>query len=86
MRGNAEATAEDWTRLALCAGHPGRGWWFPADYHDDDAAKAVAICRACPVADECLSYAISTGQSDGVWGGTTPAQRSRVARRGIRTR
>ena len=77
-------TAEDWTKLALCAGHPGRGWWFPADYHDETSAKAIAICRACPVAEPCLDYAITTGQSEGIWGGATPRRRSRISRTRLR--
>ena len=79
MRSNA-VSAEVWTKRALCAGHPGRGWWFPADYRDAEANKAIAVCRACPVAGECLDYSIATGQSEGVWGGTIPSERLRMAR------
>jgi WhiB family transcriptional regulator, redox-sensing transcriptional regulator len=69
-----------WTKLALCAGHPERGWWFPEYYCDKDVARAVAICRACPVRTDCLNFAITTGQSEGVWGGTTPSERRNLRR------
>ena len=66
-----------WRESALCAGHPERDWWFPND-PEDGAARAVAICRACPVQAECRNFAITTGQTEGVWGGTTPAERRRL--------
>src|ERR1700722_16673953 len=69
-----------WTKLALCAGHPERGWWFPEYYCDKDFARAVAICRACPVRTDCLNFAITTGQSEGVGGGTTPSERRQIRR------
>jgi WhiB family transcriptional regulator, redox-sensing transcriptional regulator len=79
------ATAEritdgDWTKLALCAGRPDRGSWFPDDYSEEAVARAVAICRVCPVRVDCLTYVITNKQTDGVWGGTTPAQRGRMVR------
>jgi WhiB family transcriptional regulator, redox-sensing transcriptional regulator len=42
---------------------------------------AKAVCRACPVRAECLSYAVQTAQEHGIWGGTTEEER-RLARRG----
>jgi WhiB family transcriptional regulator, redox-sensing transcriptional regulator len=72
--------AVSWREWALCTGHPERDWWFPED-PNDDAAQAVAVCRACPVHAECLNFAITTGQSEGVWGGTTPSERRRLRQR-----
>ena len=31
--------------------------------------KAKAICATCPVADECLQYALDAGETRGIWGG-----------------
>jgi WhiB family redox-sensing transcriptional regulator len=31
--------------------------------------EAIAICVACPVRDDCLTFAVRTGQQYGVWGG-----------------
>jgi WhiB family redox-sensing transcriptional regulator len=53
------------------------------DFFSDDAAsvlRAKAICASCPVLDDCLSFAIETNQSDGVWGATTPAERVKLRR------
>jgi WhiB family redox-sensing transcriptional regulator len=30
---------------------------------------AIAICVGCPVRDDCLTFAVRTGQQYGVWGG-----------------
>jgi WhiB family redox-sensing transcriptional regulator len=53
--------------------------FFPVS--DTFAGDAKAICAACPVAEQCLEYAIETHQSDGVWGGLTSVERHRLVRR-----
>jgi len=53
--------------------------FFPVS--DTFAGEAKAICAQCPVAEQCLEYAIATHQSDGVWGGLTSTERHRVVRR-----
>src|SRR5829696_8106243 len=46
-----------------------------ADYDpffaDTEAGKreAIGICTACPVRDDCLTFAVRTGQQYGIWGG-----------------
>jgi WhiB family transcriptional regulator, redox-sensing transcriptional regulator len=32
-------------------------------------AEAIAICATCPVRDDCLTFAVRTGQHYGIWGG-----------------
>jgi WhiB family redox-sensing transcriptional regulator len=32
-------------------------------------AEAIAICASCPVRDDCLTFAVRTGQQYGIWGG-----------------
>lgn len=44
-------------------------------------ARAKAICGGCPVTDECLRYALTTGQDHGVWGGTSEQERRAMSRR-----
>jgi WhiB family transcriptional regulator, redox-sensing transcriptional regulator len=43
-----------------------------------DVAKA--ICVACEVRQECLEWAIATGQDAGVWGGLSEEERRAVRR------
>ncbi|QSE78291.1 WhiB family transcriptional regulator [Rhodococcus koreensis] len=59
--------------------------FFPADaerrnarFEREDLAKE--FCRSCAVVEECLAYALDTGQQHGVWGATTPGER--LARQG----
>lgn len=37
--------------------------------------QAKGICRTCNVTDECLSWAIDSGQESGVWGGLSEDER-----------
>jgi WhiB family transcriptional regulator, redox-sensing transcriptional regulator len=53
--------------------------FFPSPWEDPEPAKA--ICRGCPVASECLRYALPITGLSGVWGGKTEGER-RAIRRG----
>lgn len=44
-------------------------------------ADAKAVCRGCPVRDDCLQYAIDVRASDGVFGGMSPRERWRLVRK-----
>jgi len=43
---------------------------------------AKLICRGCPVSATCLSWALTSGQQAGSWGGLTEDERHRLHRRG----
>jgi WhiB family redox-sensing transcriptional regulator len=43
--------------------------------------QAKAVCHRCPVRDQCLQWALDTGQSLGVWGGTSETERRSLKRR-----
>ena len=45
------------------------------------AAAAQRVCGTCRVWRECLEYALSSGQTHGIWGGTTPEERIQARRR-----
>ena len=72
-----------WTNDALCAEHPDPDLWFshnkPGGQHGltNEQAKAIAICKQCPVRMPCLLEAIATN-SEGIWGGTTHYQRKKL--------
>ena len=42
---------------------------------------AKLICRACPVRNTCLSWALDSGQEYGIWGGMTEDERRRLRHR-----
>lgn len=73
-----EKIQTDWQADAACRGAD-TSVFFPRS--EADAAAAKAICDTCPVAHECLEWAIETRQPEGVFGGLTPIERHRVVRR-----
>lgn len=42
---------------------------------------ARQVCRSCPVQDECLTLALATDTSDGIWAGLTPPELRSLKRR-----
>lgn len=48
--------------------------------------EAKAVCRRCPVREQCLQWALESGQDHGVWGGMGQDDRRRFARRAARQR
>ena len=44
-------------------------------------AYCKSICALCTVRDQCLNYAIEQGEEFGIWGGKTPYERERIAKR-----
>jgi WhiB family transcriptional regulator, redox-sensing transcriptional regulator len=39
-------------------------------------AEAKTVCARCQVRSECLAFALATWQPYGVWGGTSPEERT----------
>lgn len=70
-----------WREQAACRGvdpevffpHAGR----PRRVTKQSKTRALAMCAGCEVTVACLSYALSTPESQdfGIWGGTTARQR-----------
>lgn len=76
---------EAWMDSALCA-EVGGDLFFADKGQWADTFKAKTVCRRCPVAPKCLSYALENNEMHGVWGGTTPEQRKTLrtgSRRGL---
>jgi WhiB family transcriptional regulator, redox-sensing transcriptional regulator len=67
-----------WQRDALGRGR-GTEAFFRSPKADHRAVKVV--CRACPVREECLAYALADETLQGVWGGTTERERREMRRR-----
>jgi WhiB family redox-sensing transcriptional regulator len=43
--------------------------------------QARQVCAGCPVRRECLDWAMRSGEMHGIWGGTTPEDRTRTRRK-----
>jgi WhiB family transcriptional regulator, redox-sensing transcriptional regulator len=78
MSGSAASPPADFLVDAACKGGD-TAVFFPVS--ESNAQEAKSICATCPVAEQCLEYAIETHQPDGVWGGLTAVERHRLVRR-----
>lgn len=67
-----------WMADAACASGVDPDIFFPSDAKKIEPAQAV--CRSCPVAAECLEYALRHRVDDGVWGGLDNLERRRLLR------
>lgn len=65
-----------WQRDALCREYPDVAF-FPSA--GQEATEARAVCARCIVRVECLNFALTEDLVHGVFGGTTPAERRRIA-------
>lgn len=79
---------EAWTSESACAGALNPDAWFPERGISDnrETALALRVCADCPVRDLCLKEALAQGPScEGIWGGTTHAERRKMLRMGCKT-
>lgn len=73
----AEARDASWRDYANCIGVDPE-LFFPE--RGASTAEAKEVCRTCVVKDECLDFALSTGEKFGVWGGLSERERRRIRR------
>lgn len=66
----------DWADRGLCNTHPNPQLWFPE--RGASTTEAKAICRACPVQTDCLTYALTNAERFGIWGGKSERERRRL--------
>lgn len=67
----------DWYEHAECRG-AAQDTFFPGQ--GDDVRPAREMCNVCPVAVECLAYALDHGEKYGIWGGTSERERRQMRR------
>jgi WhiB family redox-sensing transcriptional regulator len=72
-----ELKPQPWMKQANCVGAD-PALFFPE--RGAPSSPANAICMACPVRVECLDFALSINERQGIWGGTSENER-RVLRR-----
>ena len=73
--------SELWRHRAACNGYPTE-WWFPdtCGAASMTTKAAVALCRRCPVAVQCLQQAVDVPEYYGIWGGVGERQRRTMRR------
>jgi WhiB family redox-sensing transcriptional regulator len=65
----------DWTADAQCRGQDSE-LWYPQ--RGEVPRHAIAVCGRCPVAQQCLDYALDHNEGFGIWAGTTARERRRI--------
>lgn len=67
----------DWMGDAACRGMD-PDLLFPIKHGDSgrEVEKARKVCRACPVTNDCLEYALNNREKYGVWGGMSVRERA----------
>jgi WhiB family transcriptional regulator, redox-sensing transcriptional regulator len=68
---------QDWRDRVACRGADPELFFPQADDGTGRAAvaKAKAICAGCPVADQCLQFALASPEKHGTWGGLSERER-----------
>jgi WhiB family redox-sensing transcriptional regulator len=69
-----------WTETASCVSADA-DLFFPLGdetVHAEQIAEIRRVCAACPAARRCLEWALTTGEPEGIWAGTTPGERRRI--------
>ena len=80
---NRDGHDTTWQARAACATTGEPDAWF-LNKEGDNAAQyhmARLVCERCPVALDCLKYAIDAGEEHGMWGGFAPRERADIKRR-----
>lgn len=71
-----DASGATWRTQALCKGRTDD--MYPESGDTRALRAAEAICRECPVAEECLEEALRIGDDNGVRAGMGPTARQRL--------
>jgi len=72
----------DWVHRARCKDEDPE-LFFPVGTTGpaaDQTAEAKAVCMKCVVRQDCLEWAMTTGQDSGVWGGLSEDERRALRR------
>ena len=73
---------DDWRAMSACS-DTDPGLFFPVGTTGpalEQIAAAKAVCETCEAKDPCLTFALSTNQDSGVWGGTSEEERRKLRR------
>ncbi len=78
----------DWRHSALCRDEDPE-LFFPIGTvgpAERQVSEAKAVCRRCSVTQDCLNWAVTTGQDSGVWGGLSEDERRLLRRQSLQPR
>lgn len=76
---------QTWRWSAACRGYPfsvffgpDENWHTSKQERQAAVRQAKAVCAGCPVRKECLEYALTHSERQGVWGGKSARERLRM--------
>ncbi len=74
---------DDWQTQSLCRGNHAHLFFPPSTFERKDdrerrESRAKAICRVCPVIDDCRQHSLGIREQFGIWGGMTEVERREV--------
>ncbi|MFK4091096.1 WhiB family transcriptional regulator [Kribbella sp. NPDC020789] len=69
--------ADDWQDRGLCAQTDPESFFPEKGGSTRDAKK---ICAGCPVAAQCLEWALENDERFGIWGGKSERERRKIAK------
>jgi len=80
------ALDRSWQPVALCRGNHSHLFFPPnsterKDERERREIRAKSICKVCPVAIDCLEYAMTIREPYGIWGGLTEVERRQQVNR-----
>ncbi|MGV0384398.1 WhiB family transcriptional regulator [Corynebacterium sp. 22_2729] len=89
LPGPASSTWE-WQLHGACRGADSSVFFHPDGERGRARAmrehRAKAICRECPVIEQCRNHALSVGEPYGIWGGLSESERDAILRPTSRNR
>ena len=76
----------DWQTRAACRSADANIFFPPTQTETKEErtlreAAAKSVCAQCPVREQCLTFALTTREPHGIWGGMTETERRRVLER-----
>lgn len=82
----------EWQMSGACRDVDGSLFFHPdnerGEPRENRLSAAKRVCGRCPVREQCLQYALESGERHGIWGGLSEDERSLLrrtrARRSIR--
>lgn len=74
-----------WQLEGVCRSEDPEMFFLPYNIRMSEKRKyierAKAVCRTCPVIEQCLQYALDTEEQYGIWGGLSENERRVILRR-----
>ena len=67
-----------WMERAYCRGSSPELFYFDAGQSKRKNYSVAEFCSKCETRERCLEFALNNEERFGVWGGLTPAERSRI--------